>query len=68
MQIVVASHNPVKINATRQAFAQLFPDAALEMIPVSVDSGAGDQPDSDARNLSIPAWNSAKPMIAFFRR
>ena len=61
MQIVVASHNPVKINATRQAFAQLFPDAPLEVIPVSVDSGACDQPDSDAttrrgaRNRAIRA-------------
>jgi non-canonical (house-cleaning) NTP pyrophosphatase len=31
MQIVVASHNPVKINATRQAFAALFPETPLEM-------------------------------------
>lgn len=47
MQIVVASHNPVKINAVKTAFATLFPEAPLEMIPVSVDSGVGDQPDSD---------------------
>ncbi len=61
MQIVVASHNPVKINATRQAFAALFPDSLLEMVPVSVDSGAGDQPNCDrttregARNRAIHA-------------
>ena len=47
LQIVVASHNPVKINAARQAFATLFPNTLPEMLPVSVDSGAGDQPDSD---------------------
>jgi inosine/xanthosine triphosphatase len=48
VKIVVASMNPVKIGATQQAFATLFPGAPLEMIAVDVDSGAGDQPDSDA--------------------
>lgn len=47
LRVVVASHNPVKINAARQAFTTLFPDTQLEMVPVSVDSGAGDQPDTD---------------------
>jgi inosine/xanthosine triphosphatase len=48
MNIVVASENPVKIEATRVAFAALMPDASLQMIPVDVDSGVGDQPTSDA--------------------
>lgn len=47
MKIVVASRNPVKIAATRQAFATQFPDTTLEVVSVDVDSGAGDQPDSD---------------------
>ena len=47
IKIVVASRNPVKIEATRQAFAKVFPDAALELIPVSVSSGVSDQPMSD---------------------
>lgn len=47
MRIVVASRNPVKIAATTQAFEELFPNEKLEVIPVDVDSGAGDQPDSD---------------------
>lgn len=47
MKVVVASRNPVKIGATRKAFETLFPESSLEMIPVDVDSGAGDQPDSD---------------------
>jgi inosine/xanthosine triphosphatase len=47
MQVVVASRNPVKISATQHAFATQFPDAAIEIIPVDVDSGAGDQPISD---------------------
>ena len=40
--------NPVKIDATRAAFATQFPAAELELLPIDVDSGAGDQPDSDA--------------------
>jgi inosine/xanthosine triphosphatase len=47
VKVVVASRNPVKIGATQEAFATLFPNAALEMIAINVDSGAGDQPDSD---------------------
>ena len=47
MKIVVASRNPVKIGATEQAFATLFPDATLEMLSADVDSGVCDQPKSD---------------------
>ena len=48
MKIVVASRNPVKVNATRQAFETQFPDTTIETESAEVDSGAGDQPDSDA--------------------
>lgn len=48
MRIVVASRNPVKINAARQAFANQFPGRPIEIEPADVDSGAGDQPESDA--------------------
>ena len=47
MKVVVASRNPVKVGATTQAFKTLFPDAVLDVTSVNVDSGAGDQPDSD---------------------
>jgi inosine/xanthosine triphosphatase len=47
VKIVVASRNPVKIGATEQAFATLFPDATLEMLSADVDSGVSDQPKSD---------------------
>ena len=47
MKIVVASRNPVKIGATEQAFATLFPGATLEMLSADVDSGVSDQPKSD---------------------
>ena len=47
MKIVVASRNPVKINAVRQAFSSQFPSSALELIPVDVASGVSEQPNSD---------------------
>ena len=51
MQIIVASTNPVKIEAARQGFARIFPDAALDVSGISVPSGVGDQPMSDAETL-----------------
>ena len=47
MRVIVASKNPVKIGAAREAFAAVFPGASLEVTGVAVDSGVGDQPDSD---------------------
>ena len=37
----------MKIDATMRAFETLFPDAALEMTSVDVESGVSDQPTSD---------------------
>lgn len=47
LTVVVASHNPVKIGAARQAFASQFPKSALEVIPLEVESGVADQPMTD---------------------
>lgn len=47
MDIVVASRNPVKHNAVRQAFSSQFPSVDLELIPVNVESGVSAQPDGD---------------------
>ena len=49
MRVVVASRNPVKIGAAREAFAALFPGRTLDVTGIEVDSGVGDQPDSDAK-------------------
>jgi inosine/xanthosine triphosphatase len=49
VKIVVASRNPVKLNAAREAFSAVYPDRKLEVAGVDVDSGVGDQPDSDAK-------------------
>lgn len=48
MKVVVASKNPVKVNATRKAFASSMPHEEITVVPVSVASGVSDQPVSDA--------------------
>jgi inosine/xanthosine triphosphatase len=47
MKIVVTSHNPVKIEAVRQAFESQFPNHEIDLTPLGVDSGVSDQPMSD---------------------
>lgn len=47
LKIVVTSHNPVKIAATRQAFASQFPGIEIQYVSVAVESGVPDQPMSD---------------------
>lgn len=47
MDIVVASHNPVKIRAVETAFSNQFPDEILRVHPVNADSGVSKQPHSD---------------------
>jgi inosine/xanthosine triphosphatase len=59
LKVVVASRNPVKKGAVRQAFTALFPDSKLEILSVDVDSGVPDQPMSDAETR-IGARNRAE--------
>ena len=47
MKIVVASRNPAKITAVREAFGHHFDPDVIELVPVSVPSGVADQPVSD---------------------
>lgn len=49
--IVVASRNPVKIEATRQGFTRMFPDVHFTVQGVDVPSGVSDQPMSRAETL-----------------
>lgn len=64
VNIVVASRNPVKIDAVNQAFSSQFPSAGLELIPVDVESGVSEQPIGDqetrwgARNRVEQAWRA----------
>lgn len=47
-KIVIASKNPVKINATLSGFQKMFPDEKFEISEISVLSGVSDQPRSDS--------------------
>ena len=49
--IVVASTNPVKIEAARLGFSQMFPDKPCVVTGLSVPSGVPDQPMSDSETL-----------------
>ncbi len=61
MEIVVASSNPVKVDAVKEAFGVQFPSATFELISVDVESGVSDQPENDretrqgARNRVVAA-------------
>ena len=46
-QVIVASTNPVKIAATKAAFALMFPGEEFSFEGVSVSSGVPDQPMGD---------------------
>lgn len=47
-KIVIASKNPVKINAALLGFEKMFPDEKFDHVGVSVASGVNDQPMSDS--------------------
>jgi inosine/xanthosine triphosphatase len=50
-RIVVASHNPVKIQAALRGFQRLFPGLTFAAAGVSVPSGVSHQPFSDDETL-----------------
>jgi inosine/xanthosine triphosphatase len=47
MRLVVASRNPVKARAVKQAFERAFPQQSFDVVALAVDSGVADQPMSD---------------------
>ncbi len=51
MLIVISSQNPVKVNATKQAFKKTFPNQTIDITSLNVDSGVGDQPMTDTETL-----------------
>ncbi len=52
MKIVVASKNPVKINATLNGFKKMFPEMIFEVEGISVPSNVSEQPTSDAETFT----------------
>jgi inosine/xanthosine triphosphatase len=43
-KVIIASKNPVKINAVKQGFKKMFPNTEFEFIDISVSSEVSDQP------------------------
>lgn len=50
-KIIVASLNPVKINATLSGFKRMFPDEQFSVEGISVESGVPDQPIGSEETL-----------------
>ncbi len=50
MKLVVASKNPVKVQASKKAFEDVF-KTQIELIGLDVASGVSDQPKSDKESL-----------------
>lgn len=59
MKIIIASKNPVKIEAVENGFAEMFPDWTLETEGVSVPSEVSNQPMGDEETFT-GALNRAK--------
>lgn len=59
MKIIVASQNPVKLNATTEAFQKMWPSEELVVEGVSVESEVSDQPMTDAETYN-GAFNRAR--------
>ncbi|MBN2550800.1 MAG: inosine/xanthosine triphosphatase [Anaerolineales bacterium] len=49
--VVVASQNPVKLQAVQKGFERMFPTQRFELHGVSAPSGVSDQPASDSETL-----------------
>lgn len=67
--IVVASTNPVKMNAALDGFIRMFPNEQWEVSGVKVESGVADQPMSDEetrRGAINRAENASKEKDADF--
>ncbi len=50
-KVIVASKNPVKINATKKAFESVFPEENFEVVGMEVPSFVSDQPMSNEETL-----------------
>ncbi len=51
MKVLITSQNPVKLNACKQAFSEVFPALTIDYELVKVNSDVSEQPLSDAETL-----------------
>lgn len=63
LNVVVASRNPVKINAALDGFQRMFPHYHFTAAPLDVPSGVADQPMSDEETLK-GAYNRVENAFA----
>ena len=50
-KIIIASKNPVKINATLSGFQKMFPNEQFEIECISVPSDVSEQPKNDSETF-----------------
>lgn len=50
-KVIIASKNPVKVNATKKAFEKVFPEENFEFTGIQVPSFVSNQPMSDEETL-----------------
>lgn len=65
-KVIIASKNPVKIQAVKNGFETMFPDQDFDFLGVSVPSGVADQPMSNAETYNGAlnrAGNAYREMI-----
>lgn len=65
MKLIVASKNPVKVEAALEGFQSMFPEESFETEGISADSGVSDQPLTDEETLR-GAENRAKHAKVLF--
>lgn len=65
-QVIVATKNPVKIQAVKSAFERMFPDMLFEFTGKPAPSGVSDQPMTDGETL-LGAKNRAAYCQSNFR-
>lgn len=62
MKLVIASQNPVKMDAVEEGVEELWPNIEPNILGIKVPSGVGDQPMSEAETL-LGAQNRVKAAI-----
>ncbi len=63
--LVIASQNPVKVQAAVNGFRRLFPDSEVKVVTVSAASGVSHQPLSDEETLQGALNRSVNAMSAY---
>lgn len=62
MKVAVGSQNPIKIQATKEAFEKIFPETEWEIIGIEVDSEISNQPMSDTESIKGARNRARKAM------